>query len=77
MAGNPIIAPLNVVRLFINAGNPNNKTMHIRAIVDGEYVVYRVWSETKQNYAYALTDVLLFEGYIEEGWLTLVGKDTE
>ena len=40
------------VRSYYGKNNRNNKTMHIREIVDGEYVVYKVWSYRKQCWIY-------------------------
>lgn len=42
-----MIAPGQTWRLFYNPGNPHNQTRHVRAIVDGDVVVYRVWSRRK------------------------------
>jgi hypothetical protein len=35
------------LRWYWNENNSNNKTVHIRAIVDGDQIVYRWWSRRK------------------------------
>lgn len=38
------VKPGATLRLFWGEGHPGNRLIHIRAIVDDEYVVYRWWS---------------------------------
>ena len=38
------------VRLFYSAGNRNNEIRHIRAVVDGDQIVYRVWRRGAWKY---------------------------
>jgi len=51
------------VRVFYNDGNPNNELRHIRAVVDGEYIVYRVWGHRRWRYRieWAYTFFLLWK----------------
>ncbi len=42
------------VRIFYNAGNPNNRRIHIRAIVDDDYFVLRCWSRGRQGWMYSV-----------------------
>lgn len=44
---------------FGGEGNPNNKRIHIRAIIDGQ-VIYRHWSQRKQNWYYAVESLYYF-----------------
>lgn len=61
-----MLQPGKKVKLFYNEGNPNNELRHIRAIVDDEYIVYRVWSRHKQYWIYHVNWIydfhLAFEG---------------
>ena len=38
------------VRVFCGTGNPHNELRHIRAVVDNEQIVYRVWRRGRWNY---------------------------
>lgn len=67
----------NKVKVFINEGNPNNRLIHIRAIVDGDQVVYKYWRKHKQYWQYAVESTLYFELQYNDGWLTIVGVDNE
>ena len=49
-----MLQPGKSVRVFYNENNPNNKIKHIRAIVDGEYIVFRVWGENKKQWFYCI-----------------------
>lgn len=37
---------------FYNDGNINNAILHVRAIVDADIVVYRVWVRRRQVWSY-------------------------
>ncbi len=39
-----LLRPGQTLRIYYGPANINNKRLHVRAIVDGEIVVYRVWS---------------------------------
>ncbi len=47
-----ILTPGNAVKLWYSEDNPNNEIRHIRAIVDDDYIVYRVWITTKKRWNY-------------------------
>jgi len=64
--------PGNKVRLFISENNVNNKLMHVLAVVDEDYVVYKSWSRRRQSWNYQVEYIYLFELFNKEGWLTLV-----
>ncbi len=38
------------VRVFYGAGSPHNELRHIRAVVDNDYIAYRVWKYRRWNY---------------------------
>ncbi len=54
-------------RLFWNDNNLNNKTIHIRAIVDEYGVVYKKWSRYKARGVYAIDDISYFSTLKEQG----------
>ena len=68
-----ILKPGYTYCLFINDNNSNNKTIHVRAIVD-DHVVYAVWSQPKQTWRYHVDRVHLWMDWHNLGWLTPVGK---
>ncbi len=49
-----LLRPGKAVRLFYNEGNPNNEIRHIRAVVDDEFIVYRVWTP-RRKWMYYIT----------------------
>lgn len=65
-----MIQPGKKVRLFYSEENPNNQLRHIRAIVDDEYIVYRVWSSGKQTWRYSVDWVFGFKVVFDAGFLT-------
>lgn len=57
----PIFMPLvgESYRLFYADGHTANKVIHIRSVIDDEYVVYRFWG--KGSWVYKLEHVVWFE----------------
>lgn len=51
----------DTLRFFYQEGNPNNRTVHVRAIVDDDYIVIRQWSRRRQRWIYTVEDRLYFE----------------
>lgn len=49
------------VRVNFGEGNTRNQTRHIRAIVDDDHIVYRVWSKSKQRWIYHIAQRYEFE----------------
>lgn len=66
---NELLAPGNKLKIYIGENNPNNKTVHIRAIVDESIVVYRVWRKSWQGWDYWCRASSYFEGLYKEGYL--------
>ena len=56
-----LLKPGNKLNLFFNEGNINNKTIHIRAIVDDDYIAYKTWSRRKQRWYYQIEYIYFFE----------------
>ncbi len=67
-----MLQPGKAVRIFYNEGNINNQIRHIRAIVDDEYVVYRVRHYGKQNWSYRVRGMHRFQVTFENGNLSIV-----
>jgi hypothetical protein len=59
-------------RIYFDAGNPNNRTIHIRAVLDGAYIVFRAWSKRKQSWSYAIEPTCYFDFLLREGHLRSV-----
>lgn len=49
------------IRFYYSPNNVNNELIHIRAIVDGDQVVFRRWSREKQRWRYAVESMTYFE----------------
>lgn len=58
-----MVQPGKKVRVFYAAGNRNNQLRHILAIVDEEYIVYRIWSRRTQGWLYRVE--WLYEFYLK------------
>ncbi len=65
-----MLQPGKKVRVFYYPGNVNNQLRHIRAIVDEEYVVYRVWSRHKRRWVYRIEWLYQFNLAWENGRLS-------
>lgn len=63
-----ILQPGKKVRLFYGKDNPNNQIRHIRAIVDKEYIAYRVWSP-KKGWMYRIAWIYHFQTAYNSGTL--------
>lgn len=51
---------------------------HIRAIIDGDQVVYRRWSKRKQRWVYGCDPLYVFWLYIQNGmWVVLTRRDAD
>jgi len=62
-----MLVPGAVIRLDYGENNLNNKTIHVRAIVDDDQIVYRVWSQRKQLWRYHIEDLYFFTlGYSKD-----------
>lgn len=58
-----MVQPGKKVKVFYYPGNTNNQLRHIRAIVDEEYVVYRVWGRHSKRWLYEVA--WLYQFYLE------------
>ena len=47
-----LLIPGQKVKISFGKGNINNKTVHVRAIVDDRIVVYTVWDKYRQDWRY-------------------------
>ncbi len=48
-------------RIFFDDNNPNNKVIHIRAIVDKEYIVCKQWFKRKKMWRYSVEHIYYLE----------------
>lgn len=60
-------------RVNFGKGHPANKLLHIRSIVDDEYVVYRFWR--RGYWMCKITDPTFFEVGLESGHLHCIYKE--
>lgn len=72
-----MLKPGNKIRLRNNDGGKVFETHHIRAIVDGDQVVYRRWSRQKQRWVYDVDPLFSYWVWHRDGGLELVGKSEE
>lgn len=70
-----MLVPGAVIKLDYGENNPNNKTMHVRAIVDDDMIVYRVWSQSKQIWRYHVEGVYFFTLGYSKDYLKFVRKE--
>jgi len=52
-------------KIYWGKSNINNAVIHVRALVDHEYVVYKKWLKHKQRWVYAVEHIGWFE-YIKD-----------
>jgi len=63
-----MLQPGQKVKVYFNKGNPNNRTRHIRAIVDDEWIVYK--TATGKGWRYHVDHRYDFEYKFEMGRLS-------
>lgn len=56
-----LVMPGAKVKLFFGEGNINNATLHIRAIIDEDQVVFKRWLKHKKYWLYEVKDMYFFE----------------
>lgn len=56
-----LVMPGAKVKLFFGDGNINNATLHIRAIIDEDQVVFKRWLKHKQYWLYEVKDMYFFQ----------------
>ena len=62
------------LRIYYYPGNINNTRLHIRAVVDDDWFVYREWWRSKQRWHYAIEHRYFFEMRHADGHLRYVGR---
>jgi hypothetical protein len=65
-----MLQPGQKIKVFYGEGNINNEIRHIRAIVDNDFIVYRVWSKRNRMWMYNIADKYNFEVKYEMGRLS-------
>ena len=58
--------PGHTFRIFYGKRNLNNKTIHIRGIIDYYYVVCRTWSKKKHMWKYSVESLYYFKELYEK-----------
>lgn len=64
-----MVQPGKAVRLAFPPPNVNNEIRHIRAVVDDECVVFRVWLKHKKRWVYRCDDLIYYQILWREGFL--------
>jgi hypothetical protein len=64
-----MLQPGQKIKVFYSEGNINNEIRHIRAIVDDDFIVYRVWSK-RNRWMYNIASKYNFELKYERGILS-------
>lgn len=72
-----IMRPGRKVRLFFQEGNHNNGILHVRAVVDDDWVIVRRWSRRKQAWVYQVECIYLYVLHLEGGHLSDAGKSED
>lgn len=67
------IGPGAVIREFWGVGNMNNRTVHVRAVVD-EQVVFRVWLKHKRIWRYDVVSQYSIGRRLREGRAKVVRR---
>ena len=49
------------IKLNYGDKNINNCILHIRAIVDNDYIVFKKWNSNKQRWDYGVENIIFFE----------------
>lgn len=62
-----MLQPGQKIKVHYSENNRNNHIRHIRAIVDNEFIAYRVW--VKRNYRYNIKHRYDFELKYKKGYL--------
>ena len=64
-----MLLPGKKVRRYFGKKDRRNQLMHIRAVVDEEYIVYRVWSRRRRWWVYKIDWWYYFYMDMEYGYL--------
>lgn len=65
-----LMQPGMALRIHYGEGHLSNERWHIRAIVDGEWVVYRAWQRRRRWWMYRCEHVTLLLDMWEKGYMT-------
>lgn len=65
-----LLVPGQAVRVTHSDGNRNNSVDHIRAIVDGDIIVFKQWSQTKMRWNYKCEHVFWYSTLADGGKLS-------
>jgi hypothetical protein len=70
-----LLQPGARLRVWYRHPDSNAETYHIRAIVDNNFVVSRIWSKHRNGWDYRVDHWYFFELTLKDGGLRKVGSD--
>lgn len=70
------VKPGAIFRMYYGPKHIGNRKMYIRAIVDGNQVVYRYWRKRKRYWHYVVEEDFLFQEYEKSPHFILVKQAT-
>lgn len=65
-----MLQPGQKIKVFYHEGNIHNQIRHIRAIIDDDYIVYRIWGKRSRAWLYNIVHRYDFELKYEDGRLS-------
>src|SRR5262245_47858639 len=71
---NRLIRLGNKLRIYYNQDNRNNELWEVRAIVDRQIIIYRVWEQSSNRWRYDKVPIQHIEMLSRDDLLTLVGE---
>ena len=58
---NRALQPGKKIRVWYTKDNPNNRLLHIRAVVDEDWIVFKEWWYSKKRWHYEVKHKYYFE----------------
>lgn len=72
-----MIQPGHAVRVYFGPDNAKSYLAHIRAIVDGDQIIFRSWLRRRQFWRYHVESMYYFELMAKDGRLKLVSRGAD
>ena len=66
------LQPGTMAKIFYNKGNPNNRTIEIRGVID-DRLVFRQRAKLSDKWFYKIEPLIYFESLHEKGYLQVKG----
>lgn len=64
-----LIQPGRTLKIKFSEDNINNKTIHICAVIDDDWIVYKYWAKRKKCWAYKVEYIYFFKLLYNDGTL--------